>query len=316
MDILYADDMTYATTEKSARETIKEEIPAKLKKYNLGVNISKTEESEAPDNKIPSPPPPPKKNPENTTTWSDLDWLLPPPPSKNNKEPSWTNTKLLGSKLGTKQDINSRKSKVWEPIKNNTIYFKSKNISIEHKMRLFNTYVGTIFLYNSELWTLTKVLENNIDSFHRRLLRIAINDKYIPAQQEQNPISWSDLDWTINTKKAGVLPNNKLYEITQQEPWSKTIQRRRIRLLGHILRLHPETPAQLALAEITKPQKRCKGRPKLTWINLLLKDLTTTREQHNISNTFDQTTYSKSKALAENREARQSETGRSMECKL
>ena len=53
MDILYADDMTYATTEQSAREKIKKEIPEKLEKYNLGVNMSKTEESEAPDNKQP-----------------------------------------------------------------------------------------------------------------------------------------------------------------------------------------------------------------------------------------------------------------------
>ena len=54
LDIYYADDLTYATTEKTHREKIKIEVPRKLEKYNLHVNHTKTEEGEAPDR---SPPP-------------------------------------------------------------------------------------------------------------------------------------------------------------------------------------------------------------------------------------------------------------------
>ena len=45
------------------------------------------------------------------------------------------------------------------------------DISIEVKVRSFNCYVSSVFLYNCETW---KTLENTIDSFQRRLLRIAV----------------------------------------------------------------------------------------------------------------------------------------------
>ena len=38
-------------------------------------------------------------------------------------------------------------------------------------MRAFDAYISSIFLYNSELWTLTSSIEKQIDSFQRRLLR-------------------------------------------------------------------------------------------------------------------------------------------------
>ena len=217
----------------------------------------------------------------------------------------------MGSKLGTKQDIKSRKSKVWEPIKNNIKFFRSKKISIKHKIRIFNTYVETIFLYNSELWTLNKTLEKTIDSFHRRLLRIAINNKYQPPQNEEHQFTWSDLDWTL-TKKHGVMSNEKLYELTQQEPWSKKIRRRRLRLLGHILRLHPETPVKKALDISAQHQKKVKGGQRLTWISLVMKDLTPTREEHNISSNFNLQTLEELTVLAD-RDTWKREIGRSME---
>ena len=38
-------------------------------------------------------------------------------------------------------------------------------------MRAFDSYISSIFLYNSELWILTAKREENINSFHRKLLR-------------------------------------------------------------------------------------------------------------------------------------------------
>ena len=34
-------------------------------------------------------------------------------------------------------------------------------------------YVGSVFLYNSEIWGTNKTLNDKIDSYHRRLLRVA-----------------------------------------------------------------------------------------------------------------------------------------------
>ena len=46
LDVLYADDITYATTSFEHRAEIKKEVPKKLEKYNLFTNQSKTEEGE------------------------------------------------------------------------------------------------------------------------------------------------------------------------------------------------------------------------------------------------------------------------------
>ena len=237
LDILYADDLTYCTTSKNHREVIKQEVPPKLERYNLHVNTTKTEEGEAPDKRPPPPPPPhPQENPQDRVIWSELDWLLPPvmkPP-----EPTYKNIKLLGTKLDTKCEILSKKSRVWDPIKKFREFFNSKRLSIKHKIRLFLTFVEPILLYNSETWTLTGTLEKSINSFYRRLLRIAINHRY-----------------------PKIIGNEKLYYLTKQTPLSEKIKKRRLALLGHMLRLHPETPAQKALEYYVTEDKRPVGHP-------------------------------------------------------
>ena len=115
-----------------------------------------------------------------------------------------------------------------------------------------NAYVASVFLYNSELWTLTKKLENAVNTFQRRHLRKILG------------IHWP--------KK---ITNTELYTKTKTEEWSITIQRRRLNWLGHLMRLHPETPARLALAEYLRKVKRPKGRPQRTWMELIKYDLKT-----------------------------------------
>lgn len=59
LDVLYADDITYATTSMEHRADIRKEVPKKLEKYNLHVNQTKPQEGEAPDRRPPPKPPPP-----------------------------------------------------------------------------------------------------------------------------------------------------------------------------------------------------------------------------------------------------------------
>ena len=49
--------------------------------------------------------------------------------------------------------------------------FDSRKISNTVKIRTFNESVASVFLYNSGLWTLTKKLENTVNTFQRRHLR-------------------------------------------------------------------------------------------------------------------------------------------------
>ena len=57
------------------------------------------------------------------------------------------------------------------------------------------------------------------------------------------------------------------------EPWTKTIKRRRLNWLGHLMRLHPDTPARKALDVALTPAKRPVGRPVLTWLDTIKTDL-------------------------------------------
>ena len=140
-------------------------------------------------------------------------------------------------------------------------FFWSKRLSTHHNVKVFRTYIEPVLLYNSETWTLTATLEKSLDAFHRRLLRIALNVKY-----------------------PKVISSQKLYSLTREIPISNKIKKRRLALFGHILRLDPETPAQRVIKYYVTPHKRPVGRPPLTWMALIIKDLRNTLK-HNIIKT-------------------------------
>ena len=164
----------------------------------------------------------------------------------------WKKCKLLGSLLDTEKDINRRK------ILAIILYaFKTLNKNVDRKIsnadkiRTFNAYVASVFLYNSELWTITKKLENTVNTFQRRHIRKILG------------IHWS--------KK---ITNIEVYINTKTEEWSITIQRRHLNWLGHFIGHHPET-ARLALIEYLRKVKRPKGRPQRTCMELIKHELKT-----------------------------------------
>ncbi len=221
----YADDITYVTTSQAKLDEIERDTPPKLKSYNLQVNRSKTEKYQ-----IPRPTPKPympeldiTKN--QSVLWSELDWvantrLVTP----ENTSPNWKECKLLGTKLDTRADIKRRKILTSTTMKTLRHIFDSHIISQEIKIRTFNAYAASIFLYNSETWTLTEQLNKSVDSYQRRLLREVLN------------IRW-----------PRIITNEDLYRRTRVEPWSRTIRRRRLNWLGHVMRLDERTPARTAL---------------------------------------------------------------------
>ena len=174
-------------------------------------------------------------------------------PQEQEPEETWKKCKLLGSKLDHTEDIKSRKGRSLDTLKKLKDIFKSKHLSIKTKIKHFNTYISSIFLYNSELWSLTHSEENSIDAFHRRLLRIAINKQWPKKQQT----------------------NEELYETTGTRPWSQVIKHKRLNWTGHLLRLDKRTPARLALSKFLEPHTAKVGRPKNTWMNTLRRDITT-----------------------------------------
>ena len=89
-------------------------------------------------------------------------------------------------------------------------------------------------------------------------------------------------------------------------------------LFNHILRLHPDTPAQKALNYYMTPLKRSVlvGRPPQTWIALITKDLKNTLKFHKIKTPLTMKTLDRLRDLAANNNLWREEVARSMKWKL
>ena len=128
--------------------------------------------------------------------------------------------------------------------------FNTRRISDHMKVRHYNAFILPILLYNSELWTLNKKLENKINVFHRKQLR-RILKCYWPR----------------------VIKNEDLYKRTKQSEITTVIKGRRLRWLGHLCRLHEDTPAKKCVVEYFRPVRKPIGAPQTTWFHNINKDL-------------------------------------------
>eukprot|EP00794_Sanderia_malayensis_P019687 gene19687-biopygen13951 len=210
------DDIGWGTTSKRSASDIEENVPKYLKKRKLNANPEKTEKYAV----------------------------------RKNGDESWKNTKYLGSHFDTKKDIKRRTGIAYGTFNDIKRWLTSPRASLSNKIRRFEAFLSTIFLYNSEIWTLTAKLENKIDVLQRVFLRKC-----------------------LGITRADRVSNTDLYNRTKTTPWSITIKQRRLRFLGHILRLPKSTPLRKALTEYHHPVQRDPGRPHMTWWLLTQKDL-------------------------------------------
>jgi len=121
--------------------------------------------------------------------------------------------------------------------------WKSKNISLAVKIRLHESLVISTLLYCAESWPLSvtqmKKLEAAHHRFQRRLLGITWREK----------VRFED----IRTKTG----RRKLEDI---------IKERRLRWLGHILRMDNSRTARQATHGELRGYKRKPGRPRKNWV--------------------------------------------------
>lgn len=212
----YADDISWITNIENRKESLKNEVPPILKEFNLQVNDSKTEEYKI----------------------------------KRNENEDWKTCKYLGSLLDTGKDINRRKILATTAYNQLKKVFDSGKLHLETKIRLFRSHIESIFLYNCEVWTVTKATENEINVFQRNLLRKILQ------------IKWQEK-----------ITNEILYERTGTTEWSKKVKERRLKWYGHLLILPDDSPGKIALKEARKFSERPRGGQKITWIKTIDKDL-------------------------------------------
>ena len=226
-DILYADDCDFVTEIEKMTKRIYEIAKEILKEHNLLVNDDKT---------------------ENTVV------------KRGNKEEEreWRNTIKLGSKLGDREDIKRRKELSNVALANNKDIWKWKHkTKRKTRIRIYETAVKSILLYNSGTWGLSKGDKQKLDSFHQRQLRKVIG-----------------MNWPHK------ISNKKLYEVTGSKPISITITERRWKLLGHIMRLPSDCPARKAMRYFfeKRSEKLFKGRKRTTIYTTINEDIRRTKQ--------------------------------------
>ena len=148
---------------------------------------------------------------------------------------------IIDREGGTEAELKSRIGKAQGAFTSLNRVWRTKDISLRTKLRIFNSNVKSVLLYGCETWnasqTCTKRIQVFINKCLRRLLRIRWTDK---------------------------IKNEEVWRRTRQSPVGDEIGRRRWRWIGHALRKPGSSITRKALD--WNPQgKRSRGRPRGTW---------------------------------------------------
>ena len=128
--------------------------------------------------------------------------------------------KYLGSyvslKHGDLQEVNCKLAEGRQRFANFQNLWKSKQLSVHLKCNLYKALVLSAVLYSSETWTLSKLMERKLESFHcgclRRILRVSYLEK---------------------------ATNDEIMSRSRMPQLSTMIMLKRIKWYGHIQRMEP-----------------------------------------------------------------------------
>ena len=139
-EIAYADDVDFV----GLNFVDTEEVQNTLHKYNLVVNVDKTE----------------------FTTWSRAGT-------------EYKNTKKVGTLIRDEEDVErSKRLSNAALTKLLNVWIKGDKIKRKTKLKLYRSLVKSILVYNCGTWALTKSEEEKLNAFHRKQLRKVLNIKY------------------------------------------------------------------------------------------------------------------------------------------
>ena len=129
--------------------------------------------------------------------------------------------------------------------------WRSPCLSLNNKVRLYDSLVISIVTYSAASWTLTKAQQLRLNAFNTKALRRILG------------IRWHDR-----------VTNTEVYARTGQHPLTTTIRKRRLGAFGHICRLPPGTQG-IDILSSSAPASwwRPRGRPPLRWTYQIFEDI-------------------------------------------
>jgi len=160
-----------------------------------------------------------------------------------------TSFTYLGSVIavdeGTERDVLVRIGKAGTAFLLLRPVWRSKEISLRTKLRIFNTNVKTVLMYGAETWRVTKNITDKTQTFVNRCLR------YILGVRWPNTIS-----------------NEDLWAKTQEDRMMIQIRRKKWKWIGHTLRKsHNSITKKGTLLEPSRKEKSWKTKKQLEKIS-------------------------------------------------
>ena len=141
---IYADDADFMTTDENTNDKLNNMVKDVLLEDNLIVNETKTEHT-----------------------------IIERGKERNTEE--WRNVKKLGSLLGDSEDIVRRKQLAIVANKDlNQLWIRKDKLHLSLRLKIYNSLVKPILLYNSGTWGISKNEEGNLNAFHRQQLRYVL----------------------------------------------------------------------------------------------------------------------------------------------
>jgi len=130
-------------------------------------------------------------------------------------------------------------------------------LAISTKLKLYNTCILPIFLYDSDCWMISKTDACKIDALDQWCLCMLLG------------IKWYQFVWYDDVRR-----------LTKQPKLTAIIQLHRLTPFGHIMRMDENADAKrILLASPPADWRRQLGRPRITWLGTVQQDL----KQHHLT---------------------------------
>ena len=239
--VLFADDTTLVATSTIAAKALLHEVEFQSEFYGLALNKSKCIYFAI--------------NKNNNIHFLDGEEMQ-----------SSDNVTYLGAKLtknaSIKEEITTRLNKanlVWHKLKT---FWKKTSCTISWKLQVYNSVIKSTLLYGLETIHITKAQIDRLNAFHLKGLRYILDLTHTFIDRANtNELIWK----TANEKIKAENPNATNIETIEQ-----TLNKRRIKFIGHILRSSNEDPIRAITFEPSSakpvlPIKRRVGGPKKHW---------------------------------------------------
>jgi hypothetical protein len=157
---------------------------------------------------------------------------------------------VISSENGSKADIKTRIDKARVAFNSLHNVWNSKKLALKTKIRLYNSNVKSVLLYGAECWRTVKTETNQLNAFHNSCLRRICK------------IFWPNK-----------ISNLELYAKTKCNSIEAEVKYKRLRWLGHVLRMEQNRFPKKCLKWNPTTGKRNRGQPKMTWRRSTEKDL-------------------------------------------